>query len=384
VDISYEDLADFAGQEKQFGWSQALRGVAQSFERWAEKNASHAECETSLAFAGRLRLASLKARPDGASADPKAEYARSELWEKLKKTDDVSRLIRFADSFPNSVESFSARDLVAAWEAFKKEFIRYSPSMHHSLADVAASIPKLSSMVDEALQRDQESVFSSMNGKKALELRAGHLNEVLGNLTKSIVSNYRVLDWPGFVDRWPNHPYADGMLEYISQREQVMSLIAPLQERLRGRMAGIDELLALHEEAEAEAEDSEREDGDEATEVSDPWDDRGLRNEPGDEVEFLENLPEIEGISKWKQMQAAQRALLDFCDAKAQREREAELAALTEAQDEEARLDEMPSSTRPPRYALPPNDTRVAAGARERWYHVAGVIAALLFMALPR
>lgn len=122
IDVSFEDLTDFTGQNQHFGWSQTLRALSRAIDAWAERHPDQAEGAFSLS--ARIKHAAVRARPHSELAS-EVVSPRLELWARLKTSTDVKRLERFAESFPGTVEAFAARELIAAindYDALKEQF----------------------------------------------------------------------------------------------------------------------------------------------------------------------------------------------------------------------------------------------------------------------
>jgi hypothetical protein len=123
-DVSYEDLSNFTGQEKHWGWSQTLAAMARKLEGWAEDNPHDPDASRTLDLSNALRKASLASREaapqatGGVVANPSAA---SGIWANIRESLEAKELRHFADSFPSTVESYNARQraekIEAAWDA---------------------------------------------------------------------------------------------------------------------------------------------------------------------------------------------------------------------------------------------------------------------------
>lgn len=110
-DVSFEDVSDYEGQEKHFGWSQTLSAIARRLEAWAEAHPEDAEASRALDVANAVRKAGLAAyaQPQATGAVTVNPTAGAAIWSNVQHSLDPRELRQFADSFPNTMESYQAR-----------------------------------------------------------------------------------------------------------------------------------------------------------------------------------------------------------------------------------------------------------------------------------
>lgn len=121
-DISFEDVSDYQGQDKHWGWSQTLGAIARRLEAWAEAHPEDSEAPRVLDSANAVRKAALAshAPPRATGAVTQNPTAGAGLWANLQHSMDVRELRRFADSFPNTMEAYQARQRAERIEASAK------------------------------------------------------------------------------------------------------------------------------------------------------------------------------------------------------------------------------------------------------------------------
>lgn len=112
IDASYENLTDFSGQDQHFGWSQTLAAVGRRLHRLASSSDENARL-TSLAT--RLMKEAETTRPPFSyqHGDSLGLSAAGAIWERLRYSTDRDDLLRFAATFPGTVEAFEARRAAA-------------------------------------------------------------------------------------------------------------------------------------------------------------------------------------------------------------------------------------------------------------------------------
>lgn len=160
IDASYEDLTDFTGQDTHFGWGQTLAAIARKMDAWVEEHPNDVASTEVIDRANSVRKAAHEARkgltPSGAAAvQPLSDVQK--LWVQLQESLDPERLLRFAESFPNTSEAYHARERAAqlreeisAEQALDKSslkavsaFVSQWPN-HHHIRELSSLIPTLS------------------------------------------------------------------------------------------------------------------------------------------------------------------------------------------------------------------------------------------------
>jgi len=160
IDASYEDLADLGDKDRHFGWSRTLAALAQKIDAWAEANPDDPDASATIDRGATVRRAAHEARQgltlaaQTAGAGHGSEAAR--LWQDIQGAVEPDRLIRFAESFPNTAEAYHARERAAelrreieaeavldkSSSSAVKAFIERWPS-HHSAPALRALLPSL-------------------------------------------------------------------------------------------------------------------------------------------------------------------------------------------------------------------------------------------------
>lgn len=112
IDASYESLIDYSGQDKHFGWSQTLASIGRRLHALALDGGDQARLEH---IAQRLLQEAQKVRPTAVTSDGDALGLTSAgaIWERLRDSADRADLLRFAETFPGTVEAFEARRCAA-------------------------------------------------------------------------------------------------------------------------------------------------------------------------------------------------------------------------------------------------------------------------------
>lgn len=184
IDASYEDLADYTGQETHFPWGQTLAAIARKLDAWVEEHPNSASSVSTLDLANALRKAAHEARRNSTQARTSREAGLTDvqkLWTQLSDATDPDKLVRFAESFPSTTEAFHARERAAQLRAEVaaalnldksslqpvRAFIAAWPS-HHQLAEIESLIPAL----EEQELADQKRA----ERQKAIEEKAAAVN----------------------------------------------------------------------------------------------------------------------------------------------------------------------------------------------------------------
>lgn len=222
VDASYEDLTDYVGQEKHFGWSQTLKGIAQRLDTWAEVHPDDTQTEIVLGTAAKVRHLAIQSRPAFSGDAEKSSSERAVLWEKLKQSRDTDRIRRFADAFPGSMEGFNARELAAAIEAHDEIVAKHRKG---EFGIKPEDFETVSARIERACAEAQDTILENERGPIRQGATNYELNEHLSKLGKyrtilsSDAERWRqyLSSLTAFLERWPTFPNENGIMEETSR-----------------------------------------------------------------------------------------------------------------------------------------------------------------------
>ena len=148
----------------------------------------------------------------------------TELWESLRASRDVRRLIIFAESFPGTLEGYQARELAAALEEYQ--------TLAKSLP--AVSVPRLRQASLNAVSAVRAAQSTPLIPGSAQEMIAAQQRELTEarNALADQRSSAHAERPRSFLDRWPNHPDALSISEIVRELGDAEQLQLQLERAL--------------------------------------------------------------------------------------------------------------------------------------------------------